>query len=494
MAGTGLRAWLTRRFLDRYLAQRTYLRLADRHDIDNPDERISEDVRTYTATTLSFAIMLVNGVVTLVAFSGVLWSIIPWLFVIALAYAAIGSLGTIVLGRRLVALNHQQLQKEADFRYGLGRVREHAEEVAQIAGEEEQKQLLGGRLDRVVENFRAIIRVSRNLGFFTTAYNYLPQIIPAAVVALLYIRGEVEFGTVTQAAMAFAQVQGAFSLIVTQFQEMTIYAAVIGRLGSLWEASEPMAPAPALRPLPSNAKLDKTPTKLAGSAMARPVVVASPDANRLAYEHLSLWAPDDDRPLVRDLSLELPAGERLAITGPSDVGRRLLLATAGLWTDGQGQICHPGPGKVMFVPNKPQAIKGRLREALCDGLGAESDESLLRKILADLGLAQVIKRHGGIDADRDWQSLLSPHELHALAFARLLLVSPRFAFLEGSVDNQPSPLERNLYETLAKSAISYVSVCCRPFLVVYHDWRLDLHGDGTWRLDRMAHDKHPLSA
>jgi putative ATP-binding cassette transporter len=245
------REWLTRHFLDRYLAGRTYVRLAGRRDIDNPDERISSDIKTFTAMTLSIMILLVNGIMTVVAFSGVLWSITPWLFVTALGYAIAGSAGTILLGRRLVSLNNQQLQKEADFRYGLGRVRQQAEAITEEAGTEEPNEQLNGnllirRLARVVDNFRAIIRVSRNLGFFTTAYNYLPQLLPAMVVAPLYMRGTVEFGTVTQAAMAFAQVQGAFSLIVTQFQEVSAYAAIVARLGSLWEATETANPAPVI--------------------------------------------------------------------------------------------------------------------------------------------------------------------------------------------------------------------------------------------------------
>jgi vitamin B12/bleomycin/antimicrobial peptide transport system ATP-binding/permease protein len=198
------RDWLTRRFLDRYLAGRTYLRLADQHDIDNPDERISLDVQTFTATTLSFLVLLFNGLLTLAAFSWILWSITPWLVVTAFGYAAIGTIGTILLGRRLVTLNSQQIKKEADFRYGLGRLREHAEAVAQVAGEEEQKGRLLPRLARLVENFRKVIRVGRNLGFFITAFKYMPQIIPVAVVAPLYMRDAVEFGAVTQAAMAFA--------------------------------------------------------------------------------------------------------------------------------------------------------------------------------------------------------------------------------------------------------------------------------------------------
>jgi putative ATP-binding cassette transporter len=177
------RAWLTRLLLDRYLAGQTYLRPAGRHDIDNPDERISEDVKTFTATTLSILVLLVNGALTLVAFSGVLWSITPWLFLAAVGYAVAGSAGTVLLGRRLVTLTTQQLHSEADFRYGLGQVREHAEAVAQVAGEGEQKGRLDRLLRRVVENFRAVIDLSRNLGFYTTGYKYLPQIIPAAVVA-----------------------------------------------------------------------------------------------------------------------------------------------------------------------------------------------------------------------------------------------------------------------------------------------------------------------
>ena len=239
------REWLTRQFLDRYLANRFYLSLAERHEIDNPDERISLDIQTFTTTMLSILVMLVNGAMTLAAFSLVLWSITPWLFVIAYAYAGIGGIGTIVLGRRLTVLNNQQIQREADFRYDLGRLREHAEAVAQAGGEEEQKGGLLSRLTSLVQNFLDVIRVNRNLGFFITAFGYMPQIIPAMIVAPLYMRGDVQFGAVTQAAMAFAQVQGAFSIFETQYQQLTTFAAVIGRLGALWEATEPGMASPA---------------------------------------------------------------------------------------------------------------------------------------------------------------------------------------------------------------------------------------------------------
>lgn len=463
------REWLTRHFLTRYLAGQTYLRLADRHDVDNPDERISEDVKTFTTTTLSFLVLLINGILILVAFSGVLWLITPWLFITALSYALVGSLGTVLLGRRLIALNDEQLHREADFRYGLGRVREHAEEVAQVAGEEEQKGRLERQLTRLLENFHGIIRVNRNLGFFTTMYRYLPQIIPAAVVAPLYFRGVVEFGVVTQAAMAFAQVQGAFSLIVTQFQELTTYAAILGRLGALWEATEPGAAVP-----PSDGKVEPSAEKRAGTP-AGPVVETLPDAHRVVFDHLTLWSAEEKKPLVRELSVEVSEGERIAITGPPGAGKAALLATVGLWQEGQGRIIRPACGAIVFVPQRPLPAPGRLRDILRDRRGGNVSDDQLTTVLAEVGLKEVVEREGGLDAERDWTTVLSPSELQALTVARLLVAIPRFAFLE-------APLGERLYQALARSSITYVSIGCPSALVTYHDRRLELQEDGSWRI------------
>ena len=226
------RDWLTRRFLGRYLGGRAYHHLADRADIDNPDQRISEDVRTFTAQSLSFVILLFNAVVTFVAFAGVLWSITPWLILAAVSYALVGTLGTILIGRRLVPLNNLQLKKRSRLPLRPGAA------PGTRPGRRPTRRR-GGRKDppdrppqALVDNYRSIIVVSRNLMFFTTAYDYMPQIIPAMLAAPLYISGRVPFGTVTQAAMAFSQLLGAFSLIVRQFQDLSAYAAVVGRLGT----------------------------------------------------------------------------------------------------------------------------------------------------------------------------------------------------------------------------------------------------------------------
>jgi putative ATP-binding cassette transporter len=484
------REWLTRCFLDRYLAGRTYLRLADRQDIDNPDERISSDIQTFTATTLSILIMLFNGLLTLIAFSWVLWSITPWLFLTALGYAALGSLGAILLGRRLVTLNSQQLQKEADFRYGLGRLREHAEAVAQVAGEEEHKQRLLTWLARVVQNFQAIIRVNRSLGFFITAIWYLPQIIPVAIVAPLYIRGAVEFGAVTQAAMAFSQVQGAFALLETQYQALTTYAAVIERLGTLWEATEPgEARSVPAGPLPRapRCKARPHPHVLAHTAPVGPVVETSPDARRVVYDHLTLWTPEEGRPLVRDLSVETPEGKRVAIMGPSGAVKAVLLATAGLWQDGQGRISRPGPSEVMFVPQRPCSASGRLRDLLREGLSSDIPDDVLRATLEQVGIGEAVARQGGLDAKRDWAKVLFPGELQALTFARLLLASPRFAFLEAPTAPLEASVGECLYQALARSPITYISIGCPGAVLPFHHQQLELQEGGGWRVEPCPH-------
>jgi putative ATP-binding cassette transporter len=232
------RQWLTRRLLDRYLAHRASSRETVNQAVDNPDERISEDAKTFTISSLSFIVLIVNGILTLLAFLGVLWSITPWLVLTAVLYAAAGSLGTILLGRRLVLLNNHQSQKEADFRFALVGVRQHNNGEQPIHWEEEKPRLLE-RFKALVENFRGIIGVTRNVGIFTKEYNHLIQIIPAVVAAPFYIWGHAQFGTIAQSAMAFGQVVGAFSLIVTKFQELSTFAAVVNRLGSMWEATEP---------------------------------------------------------------------------------------------------------------------------------------------------------------------------------------------------------------------------------------------------------------
>jgi vitamin B12/bleomycin/antimicrobial peptide transport system ATP-binding/permease protein len=236
------RETLTRRLVTLYLENGAYRRLAESGELANPDQRMAEDVRTFTVSTLSFALMAVNSTLTILAFSGVLWTISPLLFVVAVGYAACGSLATLFLGRPLIRLNYDQLDKEASFRAGLIQVRESADSIAATEREGALTTQLLGRLADLAGNFRLITSVNRNVGFFTTGYNWLIQIIPALIIAPAFIRGDIEFGVITQSAMAFSTLVAAFSLIVTQFQALSAFAAVLARLSGLAESLEAHGP------------------------------------------------------------------------------------------------------------------------------------------------------------------------------------------------------------------------------------------------------------
>ena len=403
------RQWLTQHFVDHYLSGQAYCRLGQSSDIDNPDQRISQDINTFTSMTVAFALTIVNSTVTILAFAGVLWSITPWLFVAAVTYALFGSVLTMVLGRRLIGLNNLQLKKEADLRYELIRTREYADTIALLHGEQREETRIGGRLQSVVENFRAIITVIRNLGFFTSGFRYLVSFIPLLIVAPRYLRGEIEFGVVTQAAMAFAQVVGqATELIVVQFQNLAEFLAVVRRLGTLWDGIAEAAVPPRL---------------------ALQIVE---DDTRVAYDQLTLRTPKGGRLLIDKLSVEIPRGKRLLIEGPNGAGKSALFrATAGIWMEGEGRIFRPHREQMMVLPQQPYTVPGSLRDQLLYGLPVDvhSDEQLLAALRA-VNFEPILERVGGLDVEQDWAKTLSTGEQQLLAFARLILANPPFALLD----------------------------------------------------------------
>jgi putative ATP-binding cassette transporter len=458
--GLRWRDWLTRHLLDRYLASRAYHRIKEAGQLDNPDQRISEDVKTFTTNTLSIVLIIVNSLVALVGFAGVLWTITPWLLAGAVGYAVLGTIMTVLLGKRLVGLDMQQFKKEADFRYELIRVREHADSVALLQGEDKEKSRIGGRLGKALDNWRAIIGVNRNLACFTFWYEAMTRLIPVLITVPLYMQGKLEFGQVLQAQAGFSFVLDAFALLAKEFQRITTFAAVVERLGAFYEATEP---------LPASAK----------SALE---IVE--DDSHLAYEGLTLATPDDGRLLLAGLTLDIPRGQRLLIEGPDGSGRTSLLrATAGLWKAGQGRILRPPLARMMFLPQHPYLTLGSLRDQLLYTSPPDariSDERLL-SVLQDVQLETVLERVGGLDVpQRDWSSLLSLGEQQSLAFARLLLTIPEFAFLDEATSALPPERVRSLYELLAATATTYISVNSRTDLRDYHDALLQLHGDGTW--------------
>jgi putative ATP-binding cassette transporter len=454
------RAWLTGTLIDRYLSNNTFYRLQANQQVDNPDERITEDVKAYTQTTLAFFLLSLNAVITSVAFLGVLWSITPRLVLAATIYAAVGSATTILLGRPLVRLANLQLQKEADLRFNLIQTRETAETITTTGASQAMRDCLHERLAAVVANNMAIIRVTRNLGFFTNCYNYLIQLIPLVLVAPMYMQGEVEFGVVTQSAMAFAQVLGGFSLIISQFETISSFAAVTERLNMISDA------------------IDQADAPVAGNIE---VVV---DETRVAFDKLTLLKPGDRHAFVRDLTLEVRHGTNLLITGPDSAAKTaLFMATAKVWRIGEGRIVRPDGDGICFVPKHPLAVRCGLRSHLIVAYpGQEFSDDQLIDALRKVGLERLIARVGGLDPQQDWPTTLSTEENRLLAIARVLLAAPRFVFLD-HMDGDLTPEQiSHVYHLFADSGISYLSVGEHASLHAYHDTVLTLRRDGTWQV------------
>jgi putative ATP-binding cassette transporter len=286
------------------------------------------------------------------------------------------------------------------------------------------------------------------------------QLVPVLIVAPLYINGTVEFGAVTQGAMAFAHVLGAFSLIVLEFGRITSFAAVALRLGSIWEALEEPKP-----------------------AVIKQAIESAEDPERITYEGLTLVTPRDGRLLIEDLSLELPRGRRLLVRGPNGSGRTALLrATAGLWVEGAGRVIRPPRADLVFLPQQPYLVPGSLRDQLLyasphDEVSDDTIHAVLRRVQFE----PIVERVGGLDAEHEWRNVLSRGEQQQLAFARLLLAEPPFAFLDEATSALEPQQGRTLYAVLARTPITYVSVASDLGLFDYHDQLLELRGEGSWR-------------
>ena len=450
---------LTKHLTTAYLQRRNYYRLEASGGLANPDQRLADDIRSFATTTLSFTLLLVNGTITALSFSGVLWSISPKLFGVAVGYAIIGSLLTVWLGRPLVRLNFAQSDLEADFRATLVHIRQNAESIALSHREARFKARLQAGLRRLTDNFRRIVAVNRNLAFFTTFYNYLIQLIPALVIAPFFIDGKVEFGVITQSAMAFATLLGAFSLIVTQFQSISAFSAVISRLSGLSEAVH----GPAAEP-PANIQ-----------------VLGQPGP--IICQELTLLAGPGGPVLLDRLNLAVTPGARWLVTAPeAGVKKALFRALAGLWEHGSGRITEPNLEETLFLPERPYLPPGPMREILLRTIKEESttDEDILAE-LEKLGLHDLVQRVGGLHVERDWGELLSISEQHLLSAARILLTRPTFAVLDRPGSSLSREQVATLLDLMTAEGIGALVLAKDHETTLRYDACLEIGPEGRWR-------------
>ena len=460
--GLHWRRWLTHRFLDAWLAHRSYYTLNASGDIDNPDQRIAEDVATFTQQSLYFSMIALGALIQLAAFTAMLWSISRELVYFLCGYALLGTLGTtLIFGRPLVTLNFRQLRREGDFRFALVRIREHAEPIAMMRGERDEAEQARGWFAALFDNARALVRRQFGLNLFQYAFSFLTIILPSAIIANRVLSGELEVGAAVQAGGAFTAILSALSVVIDHFEGLSRLSAGVDRLHDFSER---------LR--------QETPEPIDGTHI-RTVI-----AGHLRLEHLTVCTPGQERVLIKDLSLNVQTGQGLMIVGGSGGGKSSLLRViGGLWRSGEGHIERPPEDKLMFLPQQPYMTLGSLRrQLLYPDCTREVADCVLQELLARVNLADLAQRFDGLDTERDWGKVLSIGEQQRLAFARVLLAQPQFAMLDEATSALDAANETNLYAQLAQARITPVSVSHRPGLLPFHEQVLELPGDGSWRV------------
>jgi putative ATP-binding cassette transporter len=466
LIGNQWRRWLTSRFLDGYLKGRKYYELRSDREIDNPDQRISEDINTFTGRSINFFLIFLGSIMQLVAFSAVLWSISRLMVGVLVVYSLMGTVVALfVFGKPLIQLNFWQLRSEADFRFSLMRLRENAESIAFYRGEDQERAQIDKRFVKVIDNYAELIRKQRSVDLFRRAFNQLAVVLPGVILASRVLSGELEVGRAVQATGAFAAVLSAVGVIVENFESLSRFVAGIDRLQALSSLVLPGG------------------QDVAAGGTGHPRIEMRP-GEHLALESLTLHPPQSERVLIKDLSLVLKPGDALLVTGESGCGKSSLLrAIAGLWQTGSGVIHRPDLEAFFFLPQQPYLQPGTLRSQLIypSALTELSDGQLLA-ILEQVHLPRLAERVGGLDAVRDWEKLLSVGEQQRLAFGRVLVHEPSIVILDEATSALDSGNEASLYGRLRGSGTTLISIAHRAAVLRHHTHVLRLRGEGAWEV------------
>ena len=470
------RAWMTRNYLSRWMANRTFYRLelaryaqkpgtADDQpaNTDNPDQRIQEDMQMFTDYTVTLSMGILNSVVTLVTFVGILWSLsgqfaftlrgheftVPGLMVwVAVIYCTVGTVITHFIGRPLIGLNFQQQRLEADFRHHLVRVREYSEAIALDHGERVERGQLDMRFSSVLRNYLALIKQQKNLVTFTASFAQLAIVFPYFLAAPRFFSGAIQFGEMMQIARAFNTVQDSLSWFVENYDRVAIWRATADRLTSFDEAM----------------RAQETPNE----QLERDSAVS------LGTEDLSIGLPNGTS-LLAGAALAVQPGDSVLLQGPSGSGKSTLFRTfAGIWPFANGHV--KVPDGAVFMPQRPYVPDGTLRDALAYPNPAENySDAELRQALVDALLPDLVNRLDDSDA---WSQKLSGGEQQRLSIARVLLKKPSWLFADEITSALDAEAEGVLYKRLSDrvkaAGGAMVSIAHRAAVGDFHNQRWTL--------------------
>jgi len=464
------RTWLNDHLLERWLSERAYyrLQLLDR-GVDNPDQRIAEDLRLFVEMTLDLSIGLLSAVVTLVSFTAILWALsgafsiagvsIPgYMFWVAVVYSLTGSWLTHMVGRPLIRLGFDQQRFEADYRYSLVRLRENSEGVALYKGERLELANFRERFGHVIQNWWGIMKKRKQLNWFVSFYAQLAIIFPYVVAAPRFFSGAVGLGVIFQIASAFREVQGALSWFIDAYPQFAQWKATVDRLTSF------------------NASLERVRREAHELGGER----AEATGKTIGIEGLELALPQG-KPLLASTSIQFRPGEGVLVTGPSGAGKSTFFrAMAGIWPYWKGSVRVPQGARLLFLPQKPYLPIGTLKRAVSYPADeATFSDGEVAEALRAVGLAPLAADFARAE---NWAQVLSGGEQQRLAFARALLNKPDWLFLDEATASLPEDAQAELYAVLKKRLphTTLVSIGHQMSLRKYHEREL------AWEGNRLA--------
>jgi vitamin B12/bleomycin/antimicrobial peptide transport system ATP-binding/permease protein len=452
--------WMTDWMVARYLNNKTYYDIAMKDDIDNPDERIQDNVEPFIGSMIGIPTSVLGTILGVITNGFLLTQVTTVMTGFVIIYSFASLFLQTILYLPLIKKNFELVAAGADFRFGLLRIRDNAETIAFFRGEGMEEHQVGDRMRRVVKTRMSVYYYTMFTGIINQFFGYIWALAPLFFIYPLYFAGKIEFGMIALATGAAGSLMGSITAIQGYLPMLAGVAPRVVRLAQIVERFDAMDEAAARKE--SN--------------------IAIKRGAHILLDAVSFETPGGEQQLARNVSLSIEEGESLIITGQTGVGKSSILRSmAGLWTRGSGTMIMPPQDETMFVPQKPYMMLGNLRAQLLYPHGrADMTDAELQTVLTRVRLPDLIENQGGLDADRDWSKVLSLGEQQRVSFARILISRPRFVFLDESTSAVDVPTEARLYEVLIEEGITFVSVGHRETILRYHDRALRLATGGSW--------------
>lgn len=453
--------WLSNNTLKQYLSDRAYYKIGFTSGLENPDQRLSQEIEPITTITLRFLTTLLEKSLQMITFLVILWTISQEITIYLVIYTISGNFIAVYLTQELNKINRAELNSKAEYNYALTHVRDHAESIAFFRGEEQEEKIIERRFNNIIKNAEQRINWERFQDLFNRGYQSAISVFSMFILTPMFIQDKIDFGEISQASLCCFLFSNALGQLVSEWGTSAKLSNYIERLASFSDGLKTVSLEP--------------------KNLGR---ITTVEDNRLAFENFTLQTPDYEKVIVENLSLSVPSGKGLLIVGPSGRGKSSLLrAIAGLWNAGTGRLVRPDLEEMLFLPQRPYIILGTLRDQLLYPHTTDQiTDQELEKILEKVNLQHLLTQTNVFDKQVNWENILSLGEQQRLAFARMLVTRPSFAILDEATSALDLINEESLYQQLQQTQTTFISVGHRESLFNYHQWVLELAENSRWQL------------